>query len=165
MGGDVVIVFSQFGEIVDVNMIRDRSTGKSKGFCFLCYEDQKSTILAVDNMNGYQMLGRTIRVDHVDKYKAPKILDEENLDENGDPTLKRYDATGAEGKGIGQYNVVESQKKMDEINSQRKNKVVKFQREDDDEAWARQFDAGLEYLKLEKEKNKKKKEGKKDEKA
>merc|ERR1712087_555044 len=131
------------------------------GFCFLCYEDQKSTILAVDNMNGYQMLGRTIRVDHVDKYKAPKILDEENLDENGDPTLKRYEATGAEGKGIDQFNVIESQRKMDEINSQRKTKKVKFQNEDDDEAWARQFEAGLESLKEEKEKKKKKKKDKK----
>ena len=26
------------------------------------YEDQRSTVLAVDNMNGAQVLGRTIRV-------------------------------------------------------------------------------------------------------
>ena len=33
------------------------------------YEDQKSTILAVDNLNGAKVLGRTLRVDHVNKYK------------------------------------------------------------------------------------------------
>ncbi|XP_052519338.1 RNA-binding motif protein, X-linked 2 isoform X2 [Budorcas taxicolor] len=50
--GDIICVFSQYGEIVNINLVRDKKTGKSKGFCFLCYEDQRSTILAVDNFNG-----------------------------------------------------------------------------------------------------------------
>jgi len=50
--GDVAIVFSEFGEIVDLRLIRDRETGKSRGFAFLAYEDQRSTDLAVDNFNG-----------------------------------------------------------------------------------------------------------------
>lgn len=37
----------RYGEIVDVNLVRDKGTGKSKGFAFLAYEDQRSTILAV----------------------------------------------------------------------------------------------------------------------
>lgn len=53
-------------------MIRDKDTGKSKGFCFICYEDQRSTVLAVDNFNGIKILNRTIRVDHVSDYKVPK---------------------------------------------------------------------------------------------
>lgn len=35
--------------------MRDKKTGKSKGFCFLCYEDQRSTVLAVDNFNGIKV--------------------------------------------------------------------------------------------------------------
>jgi len=42
----------RYGEIINVNLVRDKDTGKSKGFAFLCYEDQRSTILAVDNLNG-----------------------------------------------------------------------------------------------------------------
>lgn len=38
----------------------------------MCYEDQRSTILAVDNFNGIKILNRTIRVDHVSEYKVPK---------------------------------------------------------------------------------------------
>lgn len=53
---------SRFGEVIDINMPRDKETGKPKGFSFLMYEDQRSTVLAVDNMNGAQVLGRTIRV-------------------------------------------------------------------------------------------------------
>lgn len=50
--GDLICIFSQFGEVVDVNLVRDKDTGKSKGFAFLAYEDQRSTVLAVDNLNG-----------------------------------------------------------------------------------------------------------------
>jgi hypothetical protein len=37
----------RYGEIVDVNLVRDKGTGKSRGFAFLAYEDQRSTVLAV----------------------------------------------------------------------------------------------------------------------
>ena len=42
----------RFGEIVDCHLPRDRDSKKSRGFCFLAYEDQRSSVLAVDNMNG-----------------------------------------------------------------------------------------------------------------
>lgn len=41
---------------MNINLVRDKKTGKSKGFCFLCYEDQRSTILAVDNLNGIKVM-------------------------------------------------------------------------------------------------------------
>ncbi|KAI9116675.1 hypothetical protein K1719_012333 [Acacia pycnantha] len=75
--GDLLAVFAQYGEVVDVNLVRDKDTGKSKGFAFLAYEDQRSTNLAVDNLNGAQILGRVIRVDHVTKYKKKEEEDEE----------------------------------------------------------------------------------------
>ena len=37
-------------------------TGKTRGFGFVMYEDQRSTVMAVDNMNGASVLSRTIRV-------------------------------------------------------------------------------------------------------
>lgn len=37
--GDIAIVFSQYGEPVDVHLVRHKKTGKSRGFCFLAYED------------------------------------------------------------------------------------------------------------------------------
>eukprot|EP00965_Chrysotila_dentata_P030770 1024956-Pleurochrysis_carterae.AAC.1 len=45
-------------------MPRDKATGKQRGFAFIAYEDQRSTVLAVDNFNGAKLLGRTLRVDH-----------------------------------------------------------------------------------------------------
>ena len=71
--GDLITVFSQWGEISNINLVRDKDTGKSKGFCFICYEDQRSTILAVDNFNGMELCKRPVRVDHVEEYKVPKV--------------------------------------------------------------------------------------------
>ena len=78
--GDVLAVFSQYGEIVDVNVVRHEDTGKSRGFAFICYADQRSTVLAVDNLNGATVVGRTIKVDHVDDYKL----------KNDDPSQKEW---------------------------------------------------------------------------
>ena len=51
-----------------MNLARDKGTGKSRGFAFLKYEDQRSTDLAVDNLGGATVLGRMLRVDHT-RYK------------------------------------------------------------------------------------------------
>lgn len=58
---------------MDVNLPRDKTTGKTRGFAFLMYEDQRSTVLAVDNLNGANVVGKTLRVDHVKNYKQPKV--------------------------------------------------------------------------------------------
>ncbi|CAL1700225.1 unnamed protein product [Somion occarium] len=75
--GDVITIFSQYGEVMDVNLPRHKDTGKTKGFGFLMYEDQRSTVLAVDNLNGAKVLERTLRVDHVKSYRQPKTKGEE----------------------------------------------------------------------------------------
>lgn len=54
---------------------RDKDTGKSKGFCFLRYQDPKSCVLAVDNFNGTNLLNRKISVNHVKEYKNPEEMD------------------------------------------------------------------------------------------
>jgi RNA-binding motif X-linked protein 2 len=83
-------------------MVRDRETGKSKGFAFLKYDDQRSTVLAVDNFNGTSLLGRTLRVDHSREYRQPKKKrrrddkeseseeSEVELDEEGKPRVKGF---------------------------------------------------------------------------
>ena len=38
----------------------------------MAYEDQRSTVLAVDNLSGARVAGRTITVNHVDNYKIKR---------------------------------------------------------------------------------------------
>lgn len=71
------LIYSRYGEVMDINMPRDKETGKTKGFGFLMYEDQRSTVLAVDNLNGARVLEKTLRVDHVKNYKQPKTRNED----------------------------------------------------------------------------------------
>lgn len=59
----------------------DEETGKNRGFAFLKYEDWRSTILAVDNLNGAKLRGRTLRVDHKKDYQPPR--DKALRDERG----------------------------------------------------------------------------------
>ncbi|VVC25813.1 RNA recognition motif domain [Cinara cedri] len=92
--GDIMAIFSQYGEITNLNLVRDKDTGKPKGFCFICYEDQRSTVLVVDNFNGTRVLGRILRVDHVKDYKPPKSseprskIKSEKLDDDDDFKIK-----------------------------------------------------------------------------
>ncbi|KAF8806243.1 RNA-binding domain-containing protein [Phlegmacium glaucopus] len=88
--GDVITIFSQYGEVMDLNMPRDKDTGKTKGFGFLMYEDQRSTVLAVDNLNGARVLEKTLRVDHVKNYKQPKVKNEDG--EWVDPEEQSFNA-------------------------------------------------------------------------
>ncbi len=74
--GDIITIFSQYGEPTYVNLIRDKETGKSKGFAFLKYEDQRSTDLAVDNLGGASIMGRVLKVDHT-RYKRKEGEEEE----------------------------------------------------------------------------------------
>ena len=72
-----------------MHLARDQATGKSKGFAFVAYEDQRSTTLAVDNFNGAKILGRVIRVDHKAEYKPPKRKEDEPVNETLEETKRR----------------------------------------------------------------------------
>jgi RNA-binding motif X-linked protein 2 len=83
--GDIITIFSQYGEPVWVKLARDKETGKSRGFAWIKYEDQKSCDLAVDNLGGANIMDRVIRVDHA-RYKP---RDDEDMRDNtmGEPGL------------------------------------------------------------------------------
>jgi RNA-binding motif X-linked protein 2 len=117
------------------------------GFCFLAYENQRSTVLAIDNMIGYPLLGRPLRVDHVLDYKPPVRYHPTEVDEEGYKKRIPYEPTGAEGKGIGVYNVTESQKKLNAIQAGMQKIVADAAAvvgtRGEDEMWARQFESQI----------------------
>jgi RNA-binding motif X-linked protein 2 len=99
--GDLIAIFSQWGEIVDLTLNRDKDTGKSKGFAFIAYANQKSTILAVDNFNGIEILGRKISIDHsrynkteeddeTKKKVLPLAFDPNNIDNEFTDPLQKH---------------------------------------------------------------------------
>ncbi|KAJ3676671.1 hypothetical protein LUZ60_004083 [Juncus effusus] len=59
--------FSQYGEIVSVNVICDRTTGKSKGFGFVKFSSDTHASAALQKLNGQTLDGRNIRVEYANK--------------------------------------------------------------------------------------------------
>lgn len=63
---DLISAFSNYGEITEAKIIKDRESGRSKGFGFVTFinSDQAKEAL---NMNGKELHGRTIRVNFARK--------------------------------------------------------------------------------------------------
>lgn len=97
---DILAIFSQYGNPTHLNLIRDRETGKSRGFCYLKYEDFRSCVLAIDNFNGIKVWDKRIKVDHV-YYKLREGQNEDDfkvhyeeakqIEEKQDIKLLEYD--------------------------------------------------------------------------
>ena len=55
-------LFGQFGTVTSARIMTDRFTGKSRGFAFVDMANQDEAQQAIDNLNGTEFDGRTIRV-------------------------------------------------------------------------------------------------------
>lgn len=54
-------MFSSFGEIEDISLIKDRETGRSKGFGFITFATQVGAETAL-SLNGKDLDGRALKV-------------------------------------------------------------------------------------------------------
>ena len=54
--------FEQAGEVESVLIIRDRETDRSKGFGFIEMNDDESAQKAVEELNGKEFFGRTLKI-------------------------------------------------------------------------------------------------------
>ena len=54
--------FSSYGEILESKVINDRETGRSRGFGFVTFSNEKSMRDAIEGMNGQTLDGRNITV-------------------------------------------------------------------------------------------------------
>ncbi|KAI0036896.1 hypothetical protein K488DRAFT_40174, partial [Vararia minispora EC-137] len=54
--------FSQFGNVLDSIVMRDRGTGRSRGFGFVTYGSEQEAQAAIGTMNEQELDGRRIKV-------------------------------------------------------------------------------------------------------
>ncbi|KAM5340508.1 putative RNA-binding protein 23 isoform 5-T6 [Glossophaga mutica] len=98
-------IFEPFGKIDNIVLMKDSDTGRSKGYGFITFSDSECARRALEQLNGFELAGRPMRVGHVT----------ERLDgstditfPDGDPELDLGSAGGrlqlmaklAEGSGI-----------------------------------------------------------------
>jgi RNA recognition motif-containing protein len=55
-------IFAAHGKVASANVVRDRETGRSKGFGFVEFEDTEEGKAAEKALNGSELGGRTISV-------------------------------------------------------------------------------------------------------
>ena len=56
-------LFGAVGEVVSVNLITDRMTGRSRGFAFVEMAEQSAAQEAINQLNGKEVDGRDIKVE------------------------------------------------------------------------------------------------------
>lgn len=59
---DIRTAFSEFGTVDAVNMIQDRETGRSRGFCFVEMPNDEEAKAAIEGMNLQRVAGRAVTV-------------------------------------------------------------------------------------------------------
>lgn len=59
---DLKELFSPYGTVISTKIIKDRETGKSRGFGFVEMEDEHDAITAIKKLNGYEYQERALKV-------------------------------------------------------------------------------------------------------
>ncbi len=59
---DLENFFSEIGTVQSINLIKDTHTGKNKGFGFVEMNNQQEATKAIEDLNGKELKGRTLRV-------------------------------------------------------------------------------------------------------
>jgi len=78
---DLKEMFSQYGEVEEAVVIKDKFSGRSKGFGFVTFANEESAQKAISEMNGKEVQGREIKVNEA-KPMEPR--------ENRPPRRDRY---------------------------------------------------------------------------
>ena len=63
--------FERFGQVAEAKVIMDRETGRSRGFGFVSFNDDGQGSAAMQEMDGGQLDGRTIKVNEAQE-RAPR---------------------------------------------------------------------------------------------
>lgn len=55
-------LFTPFGNVVNVKIISDKQTGRSKGYAFVEMDNDDNALKAIESLNDLQVKGRNIKV-------------------------------------------------------------------------------------------------------
>jgi cold-inducible RNA-binding protein len=59
---DIQKIFEVLGTVESVKIIRDKRTGRSKGFAFIEMSNKKEALEAIKTLDGKEVAGRNLRV-------------------------------------------------------------------------------------------------------
>ncbi|CAF1053256.1 unnamed protein product [Didymodactylos carnosus] len=80
-------IFEPFGRIESINLMKDTETAQSRGYAFIQFAHAEDAKRAMENLNGFELAGRPMKVGHVTERVndggLASNLDSEELDERG----------------------------------------------------------------------------------
>ncbi len=59
---ELMEVFEEFGNVISAKVIKDRETGRSKGFGFVEMDNDEEAQEAIDELDGAEINGRAVKV-------------------------------------------------------------------------------------------------------
>lgn len=59
---DIKDAFAQFGTVSKADVVKDRDTGRSRGFAFVEMDNDAEANAAIEGLNGKEIMGRAIVV-------------------------------------------------------------------------------------------------------
>ncbi|EIW86756.1 splicing factor CC1-like protein [Coniophora puteana RWD-64-598 SS2] len=84
---DIKQVFEPFGDLEFVDLHRDSTTGRSKGYAFVQYKRPEDAKMALEQMDGFELAGRTLRVNTVHEKGTARYTQQDSLEETGGGNL------------------------------------------------------------------------------
>lgn len=85
---NVTTLFSKYGKIKNVNIIKDMDTGQTKGFCFIEFDNQADAQKALE-LNDKIFNGRTLKVSMAKPKKTGENKNHRNRGKNYDHSRDR----------------------------------------------------------------------------
>lgn len=74
--------FSEFGELISALVIKDRISGRSRGFGFVEFSQEESAQRAKEAMNGKEVQGRELKIDDARDQRRDRKSDYDRGDYN-----------------------------------------------------------------------------------
>ena len=70
---DLRTIFSEFGEVKSIKIIKDNISGESRGFAFVEMPELAQATLAVREINAYELDGRRLKVNEAKPRTGAKV--------------------------------------------------------------------------------------------
>ena len=70
---DLATAFNPFGNVISAKVYVDKFTGESKGFGFVSYDSIISAEHAIEQMNGFQIGNKRLKVQHKRVNRRPLV--------------------------------------------------------------------------------------------
>jgi len=82
-------IFTPYGQIVSVNVVMDKFSGRSKGFGFVEFEKDEDAMKAVAELNNSEQVGRNIAVkEAISREEQPTQQPIEKITEEIEPVVE-----------------------------------------------------------------------------